>query len=278
MRGTSPDANSRVQSLAMHSSEPIKNRLTKPLMSGISPQRRISAWLVHMFTASAAILGLYTLYAIYEGNYILALWLMGATIFIDSVDGTLARRVGVKTAAPRIDGALLDNIVDYLNYVITPAFFLIVSDLLPPHLKVLGASAIVFCSAYQFTQADAKTPDHFFKGFPSYWNIVVFYLFLGHISPWVNLAIITVLAILIFIPIKYLYLTRIDNITSSKILRLMLIAATLVYFSATVSLLAIYPTGNPWLVTISWLYGLLYMTISLYRTFVPMQVENNSDT
>lgn len=127
-----------------------------------SPQRRISAWLVHLFTASAAILGLFTLYAIYHGDYIAAFWLMGTTIIIDSLDGTLARFCGVKQVVPRIDGALLDNIVDFLNYVITPAFFLLVSNILPNYWEALVASVMVLSSAYQFTQADAKTDDHFF--------------------------------------------------------------------------------------------------------------------
>ncbi|GAG87853.1 unnamed protein product, partial [marine sediment metagenome] len=98
-----------------------------------SPQHRLSAWLVHLFTASGAILGLLTLFMTFRGEYITAFWLMGATIVIDSLDGTLARFIGVKQVVPQIDGALLDNIVDYLNYVITPTFFILVSNLLPMH-------------------------------------------------------------------------------------------------------------------------------------------------
>lgn len=251
----------------MNIANPASMTITK---QSISLSRRIMAWLVHLFTASAAILGLYTLYAVYEGYYLLAFWLMGATIFIDSVDGTLARRVGVKTAAPRIDGALLDNIVDYLNYVITPAFLLLVSDLLPHHWKIIGASAIVLGSTYQFTQADAKTADHFFKGFPSYWNLVVFYLFISSLSCWTNLSIILCLSLMIFVPIKYLYLTRLDNVSRNKKKRFVIRCATMFYIIATISLLAIYPHSNFWLVSISWGYCLFYLTMSLYRTFMPL--------
>ncbi len=53
----------------------------------------------------------------------MALWLMAITVFIDAVDGSLARAVHIKSVLPQIDGALLDNIVDYLNYVVTPSFF-----------------------------------------------------------------------------------------------------------------------------------------------------------
>ena len=242
----------------------------KLISDEISLLRKISGWLIHLFTASAAIAGLFTLYAIYKGDYIFAFWLMAVTIFIDSVDGTLARQVGVKIVVPRIDGTLLDNIVDYLNYVITPAFFVLVGSLMHGYFKVIAASMIVLSSAYQFTQADAKTSDHFFKGFPSYWNLVVFYLFLGETSSIFNFIVITLLTILVFIPIKYLYLTRIDNVTKSKPLRAALILATIVYGLATLVLLAQYPTKNPICIAISWGFGLLYVLVSLYRTFVPV--------
>ncbi len=49
----------------------------------------------------------------------------GIAVTIDAVDGTFARLVGVKEVLPIFDGALLDNIVDYLNYVVTPCFFIL---------------------------------------------------------------------------------------------------------------------------------------------------------
>lgn len=235
-----------------------------------SPQHRFSAWLVHLFTASGAILGLFTLYMTYRGNFLVAFWLMAATISIDSIDGSMARFIDVKQVVPQIDGALLDNIVDYLNYVITPAFFILVSHILPAHWEILGASVMVLASAYQFTQADAKTSDHFFKGFPSYWNLVVFYLFIGHLNHWINLSIVTVLAILIFIPIKYVYLTRLDYVTTIRPLKALLILATIAYAAASIGLLISYPQANLTCVIVSWMFGLIYLIISLYRTFVPM--------
>jgi phosphatidylcholine synthase len=131
----------------------------------------------------------------------------------------------------------------------------------------------VLASAYQFTQADAKTADHFFKGFPSYWNVAVFYLYIGHLSLWANFAIIIFLAVMIFVPMKYLYLTRLDNVTRNPVLRYGLIIATLAYAACSAMLLAIYPESNSALVAISWAYGFLYIALSLYRTFVPLSME-----
>ncbi|MDI1352352.1 MAG: phosphatidylcholine synthase, partial [bacterium] len=126
-----------------------------------NPLQYGAAWAVHIFTASAACIGVFTLAKIYQHEYIFALWLMALTVFIDAVDGSLARLVNVKKILPKIDGALLDNIMDYLNYVITPCFFLLVKpEMLPQEYALFIIAAITITSAYQFCQDDAKTPDH----------------------------------------------------------------------------------------------------------------------
>ena len=243
----------------------------------ISRQRRVAAWLVHLFTASGAIFGLLTLYAIHQREFLVAFWLMGGAIIVDSVDGILARRANTKEAAPKIDGALLDNLLDYVNYAMAPAFFFIVNDnLLPAKWRIIGASVIVLVSAYQFTQPEAKTKDHFFKGFPSYWNIVVFYLFFWQTSPQVNLIIVFILALLTFVPIKYVYPSRLDYLTRSQWLRRAMLTATILWGVATAALLWIYPGTNPILVSLSIGYAVFYVLISLYRTFVPIEPSAHS--
>jgi phosphatidylcholine synthase len=196
---------------------------------------------------------------------------MGAAMIVDSVDGILARRAQTKVAAPRVDGALLDNIIDYVNYVMAPAFFLFVSGLLPPIWSFVGVSTIVLASAYQFTQPEAKTDDHFFKGFPSYWNIIVFYLFFWQTPPWVNLVIVLALVVLVFVPIKYVYPSRLDYLTHNRWLRRAMLIATLLWGVATAALLWIYPQTNFVLVALSILYIILYISISVYRTFRPIE-------
>lgn len=232
--------------------------------------QRSTGWLIHAFTASGACIGLLALFAIYEHNFLQALWLMGAAIFIDAVDGMFARKVRIKEAVPEIDGALLDNIVDFFTYTLVPCFFLLVTNLLPENWRVLCVMIITFASAYQFTQVDAKTTDHFFKGFPSYWNIAVFYLFFWQMSPVTNMIILFSLAILSFVPIKYVYPSRLDYLTNNKILRTGMVLITISWGAATTGLLWIYPRSNHTLVTISIGYCLLYLAISLYRTWVPL--------
>jgi phosphatidylcholine synthase len=245
--------------------------MVNELTNFISRRRRVAAWLVHLFTASGAVLGLFTFFAIHQGEYIAAFWLMGMSILVDSVDGLLARWARTKEAAARIDGELLDNIIDYSTYVMAPAFLLIVSDLLPPGWRYVAASLVVLASAYQFTQPNAKTADHFFKGFPSYWNIVVFYLFFWQTSPRTNLIIVLVLVVLVFVPIKYVYPSRLDYLTRKIWLQWVMLIATLLWGVATAALLWLYPGTNRVLVVLSIGYILFYVLFSLYRTFVPLE-------
>lgn len=239
--------------------------------------RYIAAWAVHIFTASTAVLALYTLLAIFHHKFTLALWLMGAATLIDAVDGTFARMVDVKSVLPRIDGALLDNIVDYLNYVITPAFFLMIH----PHMLAVEwrgfiPSMIALVSTYQFTQSDAKTEDHFFKGFPSYWNLTVIYLYIFSTSATFNVVLLPILAIFVFIPIKYVYPSRMDYLTEMAWLRKAMLTATILYGVATAGLLWSYPDRNILLVIYALGYTLVYIGFSLLRTFVPIIIKQKN--
>ncbi len=170
-----------------------------------SRREKTLAWIAHAFTATGALWALLAVLAISNRLWLEAFMWMGAAVVVDAFDGIVARRMRVKAVLPEFDGALLDNILDYLNYVFVPAYFLLQSDVLPGPLRAAGAALILLVSAYQFCQSDAKTEDYYFKGFPSYWNIVVFYMFVLNLAPWLNLALVVVLSILVFVPIKYVY-------------------------------------------------------------------------
>ncbi|MBX2997311.1 MAG: CDP-alcohol phosphatidyltransferase family protein [Caldilineaceae bacterium] len=166
------------------------------------------AWSVHFITASGIVWGLLALIAAVERQWVMVFVWMAASLVVDSIDGTLARLVQVKRVLPGFDGALLDNIADYVTYVVVPAFFFYVSDLLPPLFSLPAVALILLVSGYQFCQGDAKTEDHYFKGFPSYWNILAFYLFILALNPWINLSVIILCCVLIFVPVKYIYPSR----------------------------------------------------------------------
>lgn len=235
-----------------------------------SPFKYAASWLVHLFTASGTCIGIFTLLKIYQHDYVMALWLMAIAIIIDAVDGTLARWAQVKKVLPQIDGALLDNIVDFLNYVITPCFFLLVNEeLLPRNSAALIVSIIAIVSAYQFCQADAKTPDHFFKGFPCYWNIAIFYMFLLHTSALANAIILIICSALVFVPIKYVYPSRIDYLTQSPFLKKLMNLCSIIYGACSLMLLFNYPYLNPWYGAVSIGYLFLYLSLSVYHTCKP---------
>ena len=229
------------------------------------------AWAVHAFTASAAYIGVLTLIKIYQHEYLHALWLMGITVVIDALDGSFARLVGVKKILPVIDGALLDNIVDYLNYVVTPCFFLFVKpDMLPSTYALWIIVGITITSSYQFCQADAKTPDHFFKGFPCYWNFAIFYMFIFNTSMMANAVILSSLCILIFVPIKYVYPSRIDYLTHSTRLKILMHSCSLFYGISSCFILWNYPKREPFWLIVSLGYIVMYLGLSMYRTYSPM--------
>lgn len=175
-----------------------------------SPLRVCIGWLIHLYTGSGIVVNLYSLlYAFMLGtDFDLFARLNWLAIFIDATDGTLARAVDIKRVIPGYDGALLDNIIDYTTFVLLPALAVIRFDLVPGFvLQFCMASSMLISSAYAFCQTMAKT-DQAFVGFPSYWNIVVFYCYYLHASSTVVVFIIVTCAILSFIPIHFIYPTR----------------------------------------------------------------------
>jgi phosphatidylcholine synthase len=66
----------------------------------------------------------------------------------------------------------------------------------------------LLASAFGFSRAAAKTDDGYFLGFPSYWNIVSFYFYFLEPPPWFGIATIVILALLTFVPSRYLYTTQ----------------------------------------------------------------------
>jgi phosphatidylcholine synthase len=227
----------------------------------LSMKRQAYAYGVHLFTATGAVWGFLGIIAIFKHDWKLAVLWMILAILVDGFDGMLARWADVKTYASRIDGALLDNILDYLNYVVIPAFFLLEADFLPAGFKLPIAFLILLTSAYQFTQVDAKTDDtneYFFKGFPSYWNVVVLYMLVMGLNPWLNLALLVVFNILVFVPIKYVYPSR-----DTRMKKLTLILS---YIYGIIGIWGImqYPDVPKWVVWVSFIYVAYYLALSLW--------------
>jgi phosphatidylcholine synthase len=183
-------------------------------------------------------------------------WMIVA-MFVDGFDGMLARWADVKTYAGGVDGALMDNIIDYLTYVVGPALFLVEAEVLPQGTRLLGACLILLTSAYQFSQTDAKTADHHFKGFPSYWNVMALYMLLMNLPQWVNFGFLMLFNVMVFIPIKYIYPSR------NSYLRGLTLVLTYLYGAVGVWGLLRYPNSPDWLVWASLAYVVYYLVLSL---------------
>ena len=183
----------------------------------VSLPRWLAAWGVHLLTASGAPAGMLAILAAERGDPATALWWMAYTLAVDCFDGTLARAVGVKQVLPYFDGTRLDDLVDYFTYTIVPALFMLWTDLLPPAIAVPLACAVALASAYQFSRTDAKTADHYFTGFPSYWNILAFYLYALSWPTAANAAVVATFALLIFVPIRYVYPSRTPTLRAPNV-------------------------------------------------------------
>jgi phosphatidylcholine synthase len=221
-----------------------------------------AAWAVHLYTALGAPIALLALHAIFQERYTAAFWYMVVATFIDSTDGMLARRFRVKEVLPYFDGARLDDIVDYLNYVVVPLVFAFHAGLLPEsYAGLLVAALPLLASCYGFCQLEAKTADHFFTGFPSYWNVVVLYLYVFGVPVWLNAATLVFLALMVFVPIRYLYPSR------THTARLLTYALGIPWAVMVVIVLAQMPSPSRLLAALSLYFPIYYTGVSFWLDY-----------
>jgi phosphatidylcholine synthase len=219
--------------------------------------QRAAAWTVHLYTATGALTGFAAMVPIFDGRYRAAfLWLAAAT-FVDATDGALARAARVKERLPGFDGARLDDIVDYLTYVFVPVLLLYHAGLLPPGWGTAVAAMVLLSSGYGFASADAKADDHFFTGFPSYWNIVAVYLVAARLPPAANGAILGVLSVLVFVRIGYVYPSR------TPVLRRLTLALGAVWAVMMIAIILAMPEVPVMLITVSLFFPAYYTGLSL---------------
>lgn len=217
-------------------------------------RQKAVAWLVHLYTASGAVLSAWAIFALFADNLRLAWALLLITIFIDSTDGFLARAAHVKQALPWFDGRRLDDIVDYLAWVFVPVVLLVHTGLLP----AWAAAAPLLASGYGFAQAQAKTDDHNFLGFPSYWSLVAFSVYELALPSGVVIALVLVLSLLVFVPWRYPYPTQMTT------LRGLTLALGVPWAILSVYLVALLP-ARPQALVLAWhYYPLYYLLLTLY--------------
>jgi len=175
---------------------------------------RLRAFSVHVLTAIGAVLALLALRAAHESDWQMMFVWLGIALFVDTIDGPLARRFNVKTVLPRFSGERLDLVVDYLTYVAIPAFVLTEADILPETFRMPAAIAILLSGLFHVSDVHSKTEDSFFVGFPAIWNIVLLYLFALGLPPYGGLAVVACLVALTFVPILTVHPFRVVGLRS----------------------------------------------------------------
>jgi phosphatidylcholine synthase len=219
------------------------------------------AWLAHLYTGSGLVLVFLATRAAIEHDYRVAFFWLGMQVVVDATDGVFARAARVSERIPWFNGAKLDDIVDYLAYVFVPALIVWRALLVPDSWTLPVTSAMLLSSAFGFNRDDAKTADHFFTGFPSYWNIVVFYLTIAGWSPGVNATVLIVCAVLVFVPIRYLYPSRTPVARRSTNMLGMIWGVMLLV------LLWQYPSVSRTLILLSLIYPAYYLALSIVLHF-----------
>lgn len=215
---------------------------------------QVVSWLVHGYTASGGVLGFFALLAAVDGSPRQAFLLLMGAFFIDVTDGLLARWARVQVHLPRFSGARVDDAVDVFTYIYVPLFIVVHEGLLPHPAWIVPP---LLAGLYAYGQSDMKTDDHFFLGFPSYWNVVALYLFWLQPHPAVAVACVLIPTVLTVVPTRYLYPSRNAFLWKTNF-------ALGGLWLALVCVLLLQDVPDRRLVLLSLLYPALYMGLSFY--------------
>jgi len=176
------------------------------------PYAEMRAFSVHILTASGSFLAFLGVVAAAEHRFIDMFWWLGLALLVDGIDGPIARKVRVKEVLPNWSGDTLDNIIDYVTYVLLPAFALYQSGMIGEPWSFAAAGMIVVSSAIYYADMGMKTEEYFFSGFPVVWNMIVFTLFVMDASALTAMIVVTVSVVLTFLPINFLHPVRVKRL------------------------------------------------------------------
>ena len=230
--------------------------------------RKAIAWAVHAFTACGIIAGFLALVAVLKGDAVAGFLWLGLALFVDGIDGSLARKARVLEYLPNFDGRTLDNVIDFFNYVAVPALMVYWFGMVPGTWGLVAAATIMAVSLYTFANVGMKSEDYYFVGFPALWNVVVLYFYILDTGWIVNLVTIAALSVLTFVPIKFVHPLRVTD------WREITVPITVLWAAMTLSLVISGKDLGPkdviyqielW----AWVAASLYFAgISLWRTFM----------
>jgi len=230
--------------------------------------QKIAAYGVHVFTASGVVFALLAAAEVASPSP-RPKWVylyLAIQVLIDALDGPMARAVHIKIRAPRIDGRTIDDIVDYLTYTFIPLLLIWRMGWLPGGNSTGGGigwiALAMVASLFGFSNTAAKDEQGgFFLGFPSYWNIIAFYVGIWHAmaGPWPGAIVIVVLTILTVLPVRFIY----PNL-APRPWKMPTMIGALVWLVLLAWMWTNYPTPPGWLMWVSLVYPAFYIALSAW--------------
>jgi phosphatidylcholine synthase len=230
--------------------------------------RKARAYLVHLFTASGVAFAFLAMAEVVRTD-LDPRWAFGwlaLTVLIDAADGPLARLWDVKLYASRILGRTIDIIVDYLTFTFIPLVLVWRMDWLPDPDGLWVVLAMV-ASLLGFANTSAKqSQEGFFLGFPSYWNVVAYYVGLltveyGTAGAYFSLGAVLVLTVLTLVPVRFVYPNE-----APKPWRAVVTVGGIAWLALLLALLPTFPElpdwGGNWVLWLSFVYPAFYFGLS----------------
>jgi phosphatidylcholine synthase len=256
----------------------LNPQLDKDIKKGI-------AWSVHAFTTFGIVAGFLALVAVLKNDAFTAFVWLGVALFVDGVDGSLARKARVAEYTPNFDGASLDLVIDYFTYVAVPALMIYWFNMVPVDFIFSGTTWSLICaviimavSCYTFANVGMKSSDYYFVGFPALWNVVVLYFYLFDTGSITNLITILSLAVLTFIPVKFVHPLRVTHWRSITV------PVTIIWAAMAFSLILAKRFADQFGFVEQlelWAFGaasLYFAWISLWRTFILGDAGEDEET
>jgi phosphatidylcholine synthase len=174
---------------------------------------------IHALTVTGILAGMAALVAVLDKAPTSAVvWLIVALI-IDGIDGPIARKWLSDSEVPRFDGYILDLVIDYVTCVIVPAAFMwqfgVVSH---GNLGKIAIASVIGSSALWFSQNEIESSEHYFRGFPASWNMVIPTLWLLDAGPSVNISITLLLSVLTLSNIEFAHTIKVERLRKVNVI------------------------------------------------------------
>lgn len=230
--------------------------------------RKVRAYFVHIFTASGVAFAFLAMAEVIQTD-LDPRWVFGwltLAVLIDAADGPLARLWDVESYAPRIMGGTIDLIVDYLTFTFIPLVLVWRMNWLPGW-DGLWVTLVMVASLFGFANTSAKqTQEGFFLGFPSFWNVVAYYVGLlavecGPVGRYASLGVLLLLGVLTVVPVRFVYPNQV-----SMPWRAIVTVGGVLWLGLLLALLPTYPAlpawGGSWVLWVSFLFPAFYFGLS----------------